>query len=101
MLAIHLLDHQIVYFDKHQNLRKLDAKKTETTLTAWLKINETNTECSNILYHDFPKYYTWNINKKQWAKRKFNETTTLGSVYIVHPREGEKYYLRMLLYIVP
>ena len=57
-------------------------------------------EAHNILYHDFPKYYTWNKNNKQWIKRKKGESPTIDRVYMVLPSQIEKYYLMMLLYFV-
>ena len=89
-LAVHLPDQQIVYFKAGDNLEKLERKKTETTLTAWFKINKIGEDVNalNILYPDFPKYYTWNNSKKQWAKRKNNESLTICRVYMSNPREG-------------
>ena len=52
-LSVHLPDHQIIYFQKGQNLQELEYKKTHTTLTAWFNINKTDAEAKNILYPDF------------------------------------------------
>ena len=100
-LAIHLPNEQIVYFNENQDLTKLESKTSDTTLTAWFKINKIDLAAHNIVYPDFPRYYTWNKNKKQWMKRKKDEANTIGRVYMAHPSETKKYYLRMLLYFIP
>ena len=100
-LGIHLPDQQIDYLDEKEDLNTLENRTTNTTLTAWFKTNKTDNEARNILYPDFPKYYTWNKSKKIWTKRTKCESPTIGRVYMAHPSEGEKYYLRMLLYFVP
>jgi len=96
-----LPNQQIVYFDENEDLSKLENKKMDTTLISWFKTNKTDAKARNILYPDFPKYYTWNKNKKQWMKRKRSESYTIGRVYVAHRIEEEKYYLQMLLYFVP
>ena len=53
-----------------------------------------------ILYPDFPKYYVWNKSQKIWTNRVRKGKSNIGRIYIVNPSEGEKYYLRMLLYHV-
>ena len=69
-LAIHLPNKQLVYFDEKQDLTKLNDKMIETKLTAWFKTNKTNIEARKILYHDFPKYYSWNKSAKTMDKKK-------------------------------
>ena len=69
-LAIHLPNQQIIYFHETDNLSNLENKKKDTTLTAWLKINQTDIDAQAVLYPGFPKYYTWNNNKKKWFKEK-------------------------------
>ena len=98
---LHLREQQIVYFEAKQDLKKLENKIINTTLTAWFNTNKTDFAARNILYPDFPKYYVWNNNKRQWRKRKKGESITIDQVYMAHQSEGGKYYLRMLLYFVP
>ena len=61
-----------------------------------------------LFYVDVPKYYTW--NKKSWNKRKqgtdvagfpgVKEACVLGRIYTISPRQGECFYLRLLLHHV-
>lgn len=63
-----------------------------------------------LLYHEIPKYYTWNLSRRQFFRRKQRArvadfvgvfaTETLGSVYTVHPNNAECYFLRLLLHTV-
>jgi hypothetical protein len=100
-LAIHLPNQQIVYFNEKEDLNTFENDVKDTTLTAWFETNKKDIKARNILYPDFPKYYTWNNSTKKWIKRKKNNTESIGRVYMAHPNEGEKYYLRMLLYVIP
>ena len=55
---------------------------------------------------EVPKYYTW--NNKSWSRRKqgtdvagfpgVKEAHVLGRVYTINPRQGECFYLRLLLH---
>ena len=61
-----------------------------------------------LYYIDVPRYYTW--NKKSWYRRKQGTTVdgypgvkkahVLGRVYTISPRQGECFYLRLLLHHV-
>ena len=63
------------------------------------------------MYADVPKLFTWNKQSKCWETRKrgipvpgFADilmTDTLGRLYIVHPKHGECFFLRLLLVKVP
>jgi hypothetical protein len=53
---------------------------------------------NGLTYGDFPKYYTWQVDKKSWRRRIRNKKSdTVGRIYSVHPRSGDRYYLRTLL----
>ena len=59
-----------------------------------------------LLYADVPKYYTW--NNKSWCRRKqgtdvagfagIKEAHVLGRIYTINPRQGECFYLSLLLH---
>jgi hypothetical protein len=52
----------------------------------------------SLTYGDFPKYYSWLSDKKHWRRRSRNKKAdTIGRIYTVHPRSGDRYYLRILL----
>ena len=91
----------------------------KTTLTQWFAKNaeerilkltdkqrgydingEVLPEAKDLLYVEFPAYYCWNKQKKCWTRRKKLSDDSLGRPYGAHPSEGERYYLRMLLFHV-
>ena len=52
---------------------------------------------TDLLYSEMTFHYTWN-KTKCWERRKINlKFFTIGRIYMVSPKEGERYYLRMLL----
>jgi hypothetical protein len=48
-----------------------------------------------LLYADFPRYFAWQPSTKSWTKREAG--FAIGRVHSVHPRDGERFYLRILL----
>jgi ATP-dependent DNA helicase PIF1 len=56
-------------------------------------------DTANITYPLVPEYIVWEPTKKQWKARQ--RDYAIGRVYFVQPREGERYYLRILLNTVP
>ena len=60
------------------------------------------------MYVDVPEYYTW--TNKSWQRRKqgaavgsypgVKQAQVLGRVYTISPRQGECFYLRLLLHNV-
>ncbi|CDF38180.1 ATP dependant DNA helicase PIF1 [Chondrus crispus] len=74
-----------------------------TKLTEWFKANENYPSARHIRYHKFPKYFTW--KKSSYAEEAYDFRGTganvVGRIYTVSPREGEPYFLRLLLTQVP
>ena len=54
-----------------------------------------------LFYHEYPYYYIWNKSAKLWKRRKSPlKSSTIGRIHIAHPKQGERYYLRILLHHV-
>ena len=99
-LAIHLSDQQLVFFDATNPAAALQQNQS-TKLTAYFQKNADDIEACNILYCNFPQFYTWQSTQKCWRRRaRINEgsPTAIGSVYSVHPSQGELFYLRLSLH---
>lgn len=106
-LAVHLENGQRVYFTE-ENARQRVSNPTNTTLTAFFKLCQKDEFAKTLLYHEVPKYYTWNTSKREFMRRKHGavvenqvdvfETDTMGRVYTVHPNNSECFSLRMLLH---
>ena len=129
-LPVHLPNQQQVTFDETGNIMQVLSTAMHTKLTQWLDFNRRKKElheqalitdpaaqphvCLTTLYHNFPKIATWHQPSKKWKERKqrlsvhntmeyvYNDSSApVGRVYGVHPREGERYYLRLLLMKIP
>lgn len=108
-LTVHLKNGQRVYFN-HNNANDIINNPRDTTLMAFFKLCFEDDFAKTLTYDKVPAYYTWNQNNKKFQRRKQGEpvpgyngvkkTDALGRVYVVHPNNGECFYLRMLLHIV-
>ena len=67
-LPIHLEDcQQITYQDDDDISHVLDTKG-KTKLTEYFQLNLTDDFARTLLYHEIPKYYSWDNSK--WKKRR-------------------------------
>lgn len=108
-LAVHLENGQRVYFSD-KNARQQATNPKNTTLTAFFQLCQKDSFAKTLYYHDILKYYTWNVSKGEFFRRKHGrevseytgiyESGTLGRVYTVHPKDAECYYLRLLLHTI-
>ena len=105
-LAVHLENGQRVYFTEDTAMDRASADPPKTTLTEFFVLCQRDNFAKTLLYMDVPKYYTW--RNKSWNRRKQGKDVTgfpgvkeahiLGRVYTVNPRQGECFYLRLLLH---
>jgi len=108
-LAVHLENGQRVYFTE-QNAKERAAQPQNTTLMTFFQLCQADNFAKTLLYHEVPKYYTWNTTSKMFYRRKrgavvldyagVRASDALGRVYTVHPNNAECYFLRMLLHTV-
>jgi hypothetical protein len=56
-----------------------------------------------VLYPNFPEHFTWVLSPqpKKWKVRERGHGKTIGRIYNISPKQGELYYLRMLLHHIP
>jgi hypothetical protein len=122
-LAVHLPNQQFVVFNSEllgSEAQLALENKRKTTLTQWFAVNrseskerlseevllapngDSNPSSQTILYPDFPEFYSWNNLGKFWKRRKKpKKSNAVGRVYAVPPNQGERFYLRRLLYHIP
>lgn len=67
------------------------------TLTEWFELNKRDPEARKYLYNKMPHYYVWDKQKCVWRQRVKTLKPVLGRMYNVNVREGEKFYLHLLL----
>ena len=107
-LAVHLENGQRVYFTEDTARDQASRDPPKTTLTEFFNLCQVDDFARTLYYVDVPRYYTW--NKKSWSRRKqgtpvdgfpgIKEARILGRVYTISPRQGECFYLRLLLHHV-
>ena len=106
-LQLHLPDMQSVTFDPEAQSAEdlLDRDKIrKTTLTEFFVACQQHSTAGSqlavgLLYPDFPSKFTWDQRSRAWNPRR-GRFSTIGRVYFAVPSAGERYYLRMLLYVV-
>jgi hypothetical protein len=102
-LQLHLPDQQPIYYypNRQTGQQLLDRPNIyRTTLTAFFEAcSEYPQLAANLLYPDFPSKFVWNVRSKSWTPRK-QGFSMIGRVYFSVPSDGERYFLRMLLYNV-
>ena len=101
-LGVHLEGQQVVYFPDGISSQELALRKetTRTPLMAFFQYNTDNPQEAKRLFTDFPRTHVWNKKHRIWTRRK-TSTTAIGRLHWVSPVAGEKYYLRLLLTVVP
>jgi hypothetical protein len=92
-------------------VQQLALNPPATTLTAFFTLCQNDAFAKTLLYSEVPSFYTWNVSRKSFERRKRGERveeqtgifkeTTIGRLYTVHPIQNECFFLRMLLVNVP
>lgn len=72
---------------------------TMLTQFFWMNANHPKAKQQKLLYNNFPEEYVWDIQTRTWHERKQQEV--IGRIVIANPKEGERYYLRLLLSHIP
>ncbi|XP_008189363.1 uncharacterized protein LOC103311507, partial [Acyrthosiphon pisum] len=107
-LAVHLENGQRVYFSSADNVQHILNHSKNTTLLAFFDLCQVDDFAKTLLYHEVPKYFTWDSNNHTFSRRKRGKllenniysTDAIGRVYTVHPNNAECYFLRLLLHVV-
>ena len=111
-LDVHLDKKQFVLYPKNDldGTKAACDKAKRTKLTAWFENNAKELENPltgktgnlvepsgpKLFYHQYPRYYTWNTDKKIW-KRRVNGQWQIGRMHSAFPSQGERWFLRILL----
>ncbi|KAG5521131.1 hypothetical protein RHGRI_033625 [Rhododendron griersonianum] len=73
--------------------------RTMLTQFFWMNANHPKAKQQKLLYLNFPEEYVWDTKTRTWHERKDREV--IGRIVTANPKEGERYYLRMLLVHIP
>ncbi|XP_070196534.1 uncharacterized protein [Littorina saxatilis] len=96
-LALHLENGQRVYFRPETAMASVQTPPS-TTLTAFFSLCEENQFARDLKYPEVPEHFTWLATQKKWKRRQ--RGTAIVRMYSVSPRQGECYFLRLLLNVV-
>jgi hypothetical protein len=103
-LAYHLPGENLIVFDPADGVEDLldDPDSGCSMLTSFFQFCERNPEVTrDLTYADAPSILTYykSGDKKGWQIRQ--RGNSLGRLYFARPAQGERFYLRMLLHVVP
>ena len=88
---------QNAYFNASSDLEAVAQRSTKSTLAAFYKTNCTDAFARTLLYHDFPTHYRYHKTAGKWTRRAANSKPAIGRMYLSTPKDGERYFLRVLL----
>ena len=99
-LPFHLRGEHMITFKENTNLETVIARPGvgKTKLTEWFETNQKYEGTRQLSYSTFPTEWVWNSQGKMWPRRK--KGISIGRVFFTHPSAGERFYMRMLLYLV-
>ncbi|KAH0609829.1 uncharacterized protein H6S33_012375 [Morchella sextelata] len=100
-LAVHLPGEQPVYYGDNSNREELIQRmqNSRTTLMTYFEYNTEHEDGTRYLYQDFPVYFTYDAKSRKWASRK--RGVAIGRMWHCNPMMGEKYYMHLLLTVIP
>jgi ATP-dependent DNA helicase PIF1 len=84
----------MVTFKVGYNLNGVAARESTSMLIEYFVASQKHAWSRDILYKDFPGRFTWQPTKYSKKRDKGNQ---VGRIVSVHPAEGERYFLRVLL----
>ena len=121
-LACHLPDRQQIIYQESDNkttLRKKMERQKLTKLTEYMETVSRELEspltpeqrgtdpktgklfppAPELSYLQFPSFYVWDKVNHTWDRRAGGKCAkAVGRVFMASPKEGERYYLRILLH---
>ncbi|KAG5550811.1 hypothetical protein RHGRI_015690 [Rhododendron griersonianum] len=102
-LQLHLENAQVINFTDDTNLENVAnsefISRTMLTQFFWMNSNHEKAKHQKLLYQNFPEEYVWDTQSRTWHERKDREV--IGRTVTANPKEGERYYLRILLVHTP
>jgi hypothetical protein len=100
-LAVHEPGHHTVYFDDDASPEEIEGRmeRAASTLIAFFRYNEQHPDGRQYLYSEFPAHFVFDKGKKEWRPRQ--RGTAIGRMHHCSPRDGERFYVRLLLTVRP
>lgn len=102
-LSVHLENGQRVYYTSENAQQQAQNLPPKTTLTSFFDLCKSTAPedqiAKTMCYPEIPKHFSWVETEKKF-KRRIKSSLAIGRVYMVHPSQGECYFLRLLLHKV-
>jgi len=88
--------------DENTIARRLEIQRTlnrnlDTTLMAYFKLNQLDTNARQYKYSEIPKHYFFDRKLRAWKPRQIPRPNTVGRIYYVNCKDQERFALRLLL----
>ncbi|XP_074374416.1 uncharacterized protein LOC141714820 [Apium graveolens] len=101
-LFFQLEDEQEVRFRDDDSLPEIlgRIRPDGTMFVQWLLNNHRDESGHDLTFVRYPTRYRWDNAGKFWAQRKQN-INVVGRMVYVHPASGERFYMHLLLNIIP
>ncbi|KAL6723964.1 hypothetical protein ANCDUO_23567 [Ancylostoma duodenale] len=101
-LDVDLPNEQIVcYRPNNDNIRERlnDAEFGNTKLTVLFELNQRGSQARALYYYEIPEHFTFKKvgNNMSWERKGGTTGQCTGRMYAIHPKQGELFYLRMIL----
>ena len=101
VLVIWMPDEQMILYSDEDSVEDVLERNRHTQLTQFFRLCRDSGPSSHVRglsYNQLPQSYRW--VKGCWIERMRAAKTVLSRMYAVSPKEGERFYLRMLLHKV-
>ncbi|KAG6641259.1 hypothetical protein CIPAW_09G061200 [Carya illinoinensis] len=99
-LHLHLEDkHQVTFRANEDLINVLNSDRSaKSMLIEFFALNQVDENARTLLYKEFPEFYVWSQQYREWTRRKKKKKkkTVIGRIVTANPFEGERYYLRIL-----
>ena len=98
-LALHLENQQSVVFRDDADIEGVLSIEKHSTLTGWFLAKQKFPSARESLTYVFLNIFVCDKTKREWKPRvkRVKHCTMTDRAYSVHPSEGERFYLRILL----
>ncbi|KAG7945229.1 hypothetical protein I3843_15G142000 [Carya illinoinensis] len=89
-LHLHLEDkHQVTFRANEDLINVLNSDRSaKSMLTEFFALNQVDENAKTLLYKEFPEFYVWSQQYKEWTRRK--KKTVIGRIITANPFEGER-----------
>jgi hypothetical protein len=86
----------MVTIKKKATLEQAVTKNSDSMLMAYFTLNTHDYNARQYTYYQLPEHYSYDHQSHTWHKRQ-RQQDAIARMYTVHPKDGERFMLRVLL----